>query len=334
MSLAADQEGTLRTVRVSDEVKVSIEAGDEVFLSARPLPLENLDAFIKRLTDDPENEEGDPGAELGLQAPSPGGLRAGSYRLLSDNYKKIAIEALFPRDRGDPKGWTHWIGASAGRPESLWRVAEWFTGDGANYREIRAGRRSRRSTEPGTGGSDPGPAPSVVLPDRGRRERPGDGGRARARVRAGRVWPVRALPSPRGRSALLGRRGPLHRARPRRGRQREGDRDRRAQRNRRRAGDPGRRPDQDPGRRPGRGVPAAGRSRPHRGGEVPPRSRPVRQSRPGGRSVRSHVRSRRGTRRTRYGRLRRRHGGGEARLRSGVPRRVARCASIRKRRSS
>ena len=24
-----------------------------------------------------------------------------------------------------------------GRPESLWRIAEWFTGDGGHYREIR-----------------------------------------------------------------------------------------------------------------------------------------------------------------------------------------------------
>ncbi|HEY6146395.1 MAG TPA: N-acetylmuramoyl-L-alanine amidase, partial [Thermoanaerobaculia bacterium] len=60
------------------------------------------------------------------------------YRLLADNYKKIAIEALFPQDHADARGWTHVVTAPAGDPESLWRIAEWFTGAGANYREIRS----------------------------------------------------------------------------------------------------------------------------------------------------------------------------------------------------
>ncbi len=138
MTLAADQEGPLRTVRVSDELRVSIEAGDEVFLSARPLPLENLDAFIKRFTDDARTKK-----EILAQNADFKLLRREifvrvPYRLLSDSYKKIAIEALFPADRGDPRGWTHVVGSSGGRPESLWKIAEWFTGNGANYREIRA----------------------------------------------------------------------------------------------------------------------------------------------------------------------------------------------------
>jgi len=125
-------------VRISDELKVSISPGDEIVLSARPLPAEPVDAFVKRLTDDPgaKKEILAQNAEIRLfrrdvfvRVP---------YRLLSDNFKKIAIEALFPNDRGDAKGWTHVVGARTGAAESLWRIAEWFTGDGANYREIRA----------------------------------------------------------------------------------------------------------------------------------------------------------------------------------------------------
>jgi N-acetylmuramoyl-L-alanine amidase len=59
------------------------------------------------------------------------------YRLLSDNYRKIAIGALFPEDRPTAAGWEHRVAALTGRPESLWRIAEWFTGDGSHYREIR-----------------------------------------------------------------------------------------------------------------------------------------------------------------------------------------------------
>jgi len=59
------------------------------------------------------------------------------YELLSDNYKKIAMQALFPADAGSPEAWTHIVAAPSGEPESLWRIAEWFTGDGARYAEIR-----------------------------------------------------------------------------------------------------------------------------------------------------------------------------------------------------
>ena len=135
--LAADDEGALRTVRISAEIKVSIEAGDEVFLAARPLPLENLDAFIKRFTDDARTKKEILAQNSDLKLFRRDVFVRVPYRLLSDSYKKIAIEALFPGDRGDPKGWTHVVGSSNGHPETLWRIAEWFTGNGANYREIR-----------------------------------------------------------------------------------------------------------------------------------------------------------------------------------------------------
>ena len=125
-------------VRISDELRVTIAAGDEIVLSARPLPSESVDAFVKRLTDDPRTKKEIFSQGAGVKLFQRDVFVRVPYRLLSDAYKKIAIEALFPEDRGDPKGWTHVVGAKAGEPESLWRIAEWFTGDGANYREIRS----------------------------------------------------------------------------------------------------------------------------------------------------------------------------------------------------
>jgi N-acetylmuramoyl-L-alanine amidase len=107
-------------------------------LSARPLPAESVDAFVKRLTDDPRTKKDILAQNAGVRLFRRDVFVRVPYRLLSDNYKKIAMEALFPGDRGDPKGWNHVVAAATGRPESLWRIAEWFTGDGANYREIRA----------------------------------------------------------------------------------------------------------------------------------------------------------------------------------------------------
>jgi N-acetylmuramoyl-L-alanine amidase len=128
-----------KTVVVSPEVKVAIAAGDEVFLSARPLPGEGVDAFVQRLTESPKAK-----GEIFDQAG--GALRLLRrdvyvripYRLLTEAYRRIAMEALFPRDRADAGGWVHRVEGLAGQPESLWRIAEWFTGDGAKYRQIRA----------------------------------------------------------------------------------------------------------------------------------------------------------------------------------------------------
>jgi len=39
-----------RTVIVSPEIQVTVREGNEIILSARPLPGEGLDAFVKRLT--------------------------------------------------------------------------------------------------------------------------------------------------------------------------------------------------------------------------------------------------------------------------------------------
>lgn len=49
-----------------------------------------------------------------------------------------ALRALFPDDAQTSKGWRHKVVVgTALEGESLWSIAEWFTGDGANYARIR-----------------------------------------------------------------------------------------------------------------------------------------------------------------------------------------------------
>jgi N-acetylmuramoyl-L-alanine amidase len=135
---AAPAPEAVKVVEVSPELRVSIAEGEEVFLSARPLPNESVDAFIQRLAQDPKAKKDILAQNQELQLRRHEIFVRVPYRLLSDNYRKIAIEALFPEDRADPGGWTHVVTAPAGHPESLWRIAEWFTGEGANYKEIRS----------------------------------------------------------------------------------------------------------------------------------------------------------------------------------------------------
>ncbi|MGH9318246.1 MAG: N-acetylmuramoyl-L-alanine amidase family protein [Thermoanaerobaculia bacterium] len=127
-----------KVISISPELNVSVTQGEEVFLSARPLPDEGLDAFVRRFTDDPKTKKEVLSQNGGMKLLRKDVFVRVPYRLLSDNYRKIAMEALFPQDRADPTGWTHVVTAPAGHPESLWRIAEWFTGDGANYKAIRA----------------------------------------------------------------------------------------------------------------------------------------------------------------------------------------------------
>jgi N-acetylmuramoyl-L-alanine amidase len=126
-----------REVVVSPEIRVTIREGDEITLSARPLPGEGLDAFVQRLTEDPRAKKDIVRANGNLRR-----LRADKavnvpYSLLSPSFRKIAIEALYPQDRATLAGWEHRVTALSGKPESLWRIAEWFTGDGRNYRKLR-----------------------------------------------------------------------------------------------------------------------------------------------------------------------------------------------------
>jgi len=120
-----------KEVIISAELHVSIEDDEEVFLAARPLPGEALDAFVRRFTDDPATKKEILAGNAGMNLLRKDMFVRVPYRLLSDNYRRIAMEALFPGDHGDARFWTHVVTAPAGHPESLWRIAEWFTGDGA-----------------------------------------------------------------------------------------------------------------------------------------------------------------------------------------------------------
>jgi N-acetylmuramoyl-L-alanine amidase len=140
-----------KTVVVSREIQVTIGDGDEIVLSARPLPGEGIDAFVRRLTDDPatKKEIFASNRNLGRKLKPDTVVRV-PYRLLAGAFRKIAIEALFPGDKATAEGWEHKVAALTGKPESLWKVSEWFTGDAGRYKEIReAGAIASLETQPG-----------------------------------------------------------------------------------------------------------------------------------------------------------------------------------------
>jgi len=59
------------------------------------------------------------------------------FSLLRPELQRRVVTTLFPNDAPAPGGWRHTVIGSGVEGESLWKIAEWFTGDGANYSAIR-----------------------------------------------------------------------------------------------------------------------------------------------------------------------------------------------------
>ena len=61
------------------------------------------------------------------------------FNILRPNLQRDVAAALFPSDSNTAAGWRHVVVGSSGiEGESLWNIAEWFTGRGENYAAIRA----------------------------------------------------------------------------------------------------------------------------------------------------------------------------------------------------
>ncbi|MCB1057063.1 MAG: N-acetylmuramoyl-L-alanine amidase [Acidobacteria bacterium] len=131
-----------------DEVATRAELGDgqsavltaehHLYLETLPLPGEGLLALCRRVA-------GTDSAADAVRAANDdaGQLVAGrSYRipieLLIPELRRRVLGALFPHDRARADAWEHRVGRFPDLPsETLWRVAERFTGAGANYRQLR-----------------------------------------------------------------------------------------------------------------------------------------------------------------------------------------------------
>lgn len=109
-----------------------------LFLEATPRTGEGLLAFSRRLTG------GEGAAEAIAQVN--GGSRTliadADYRipfsLLEDEVRGRVLRAVFPDDRPVESGWRHVVhGVGAMERESLWHLAEWFTGRGENFTDLR-----------------------------------------------------------------------------------------------------------------------------------------------------------------------------------------------------
>lgn len=125
-------------VPIGDGLVAALGADGRLWLEAVPATSEGLLAFTRRLCGD-----AGPAAAIAAANGEPEHLEKGfhyrvPFELIHGELQREVAAALFPGDAPAADGWRHTArGAGPLRREGLWQLAEWFTGEGANYRAIR-----------------------------------------------------------------------------------------------------------------------------------------------------------------------------------------------------
>ncbi|MCY3972252.1 MAG: N-acetylmuramoyl-L-alanine amidase [Acidobacteria bacterium] len=139
---AATQAATKRVAvpEIGSPTPVAVMTGSgTIHIEAKPRVNEGLLAFAKRLCGDSRHSSALSRANGGVRRLKRGIRYKVPFDLLPRSSQEASIRALLPKDQATTDGWRHRVASSArGRKaESLWIIAEWFTGDGENHRILR-----------------------------------------------------------------------------------------------------------------------------------------------------------------------------------------------------
>jgi N-acetylmuramoyl-L-alanine amidase len=132
------KETPIATAQITPELRATLTRDYLIEVFVQPHRGDAWTRLAKRVTGDAANWE-----EIAALNQSDEKLRSERpvlvpFRLLRGNLQRDIIATLFPRDRMTGDGWRHVVvGARGVEGESLWNIAEWLTGDGANYSLIR-----------------------------------------------------------------------------------------------------------------------------------------------------------------------------------------------------
>ena len=125
-------------VALEDGMVATLTEDGGLLVEAIPRRGEGLSLFAHRLCGDSRLATQVSEANGGAQELLAGIRYAVPFTLLSKDLQLKAVKALFAGDEGIAEGWRHTVrGTGLMQRESLWRVAEWFTGSGENFRAIR-----------------------------------------------------------------------------------------------------------------------------------------------------------------------------------------------------
>jgi len=141
---------TVLTAQLDRQMEARLDGDREILLLITSHRGDAWSRLARRITGDAERWK-----DLSVLNGMSESLKAGSVvqvplSMLKPQLKAEVVRALFPKDRLSEEGWVHTVVAPGIEGESYWKIAEWFTGDGANYGQIRkANRTERLSTRQG-----------------------------------------------------------------------------------------------------------------------------------------------------------------------------------------
>ncbi|HLJ75091.1 MAG TPA: N-acetylmuramoyl-L-alanine amidase [Thermoanaerobaculia bacterium] len=146
---AATPQKLIATAPVNSELRASLTSEYTLDITVTPHAGDAWTRLAKRVTGDAANWRtiaAINGDKLTSEAPV-----HVPFALLRPELQRQIITTLFPKDSATPDGWKHIATGPAGaESESLWSIAEWFTGAGENYTAIRSANPNQPlSTHPG-----------------------------------------------------------------------------------------------------------------------------------------------------------------------------------------
>ena len=137
-ALVAASDAPIATAQITSSLRASLTRDYDLEITVKPHQGDAWTRLAKRITGDAANWE-----EIASLNQADETLKTHRwvrvpFALLRPNLQRDVVATLFPNDRATPEGWKHVVVGSRGiEGESLWKIAEWLTGDGANYTLIR-----------------------------------------------------------------------------------------------------------------------------------------------------------------------------------------------------
>lgn len=129
--------GATERVRLPDGDVVTLTDQLELFLEATPERGEGILSFSRRLCGSEKHASRLSQENGGVRHLQSGVRYRVPFDLLSGERQVDLLGQVFDQDGLSPEGWSHRVGKGGAIRESLWGIAEWFTGQGGNYRAIR-----------------------------------------------------------------------------------------------------------------------------------------------------------------------------------------------------
>lgn len=137
-SAAPASQSPIAVAQIAPQLRAALNRDYSIEVSVRPHEGDAWTRLSRRYTGDASNWE-----EIAAHNQADENLKSHQtvripFGMLRPGLQREIATTLFPRDRITSEGWLHTVvGARGIEGESLWNIAEWFTGDGANYTLIR-----------------------------------------------------------------------------------------------------------------------------------------------------------------------------------------------------